>query len=228
MSSIDTTLTERGSRYGDFETHAEHTQAIKQLLIKLMGETKWRALAADQKEALEMIAHKLGRITNGDPHYGDSWHDIAGYAQLVANRLAMPTPVHPFKVGDQVRIAEKIERYAGSPGWNRAMDGMLGKQGEVTNTDDAKGNYKVRVGVESWWFRAADLTRMPEAKDEAEAEAEAKDEAKAEECDCPACKLRKYLDATKVTIVLEEGDDSTTAESALQSLKEAIEKALGK
>jgi hypothetical protein len=26
-------------------------------------------------------------LLNGDPYYADSWVDIAGYAQLVANRL---------------------------------------------------------------------------------------------------------------------------------------------
>ena len=41
----------------------------------------------DQVEALDMICHKIGRIINGDPDYADSWHDIAGYAQLVADRL---------------------------------------------------------------------------------------------------------------------------------------------
>ena len=34
-----------------------------------------------------MICHKIGRILNGDPDYGDSWRDIAGYALLVADRL---------------------------------------------------------------------------------------------------------------------------------------------
>jgi hypothetical protein len=34
-----------------------------------------------------MIAHKIGRIVNGDPRYADSWVDIAGYAKLVADRL---------------------------------------------------------------------------------------------------------------------------------------------
>lgn len=34
-----------------------------------------------------MTAHKLGRILNGDPHYADSWIDIAGYNKLVADRL---------------------------------------------------------------------------------------------------------------------------------------------
>jgi hypothetical protein len=46
------------------------------------------ALAADQQEALDMICHKIGRIVNGDPNYADSWVDIAGYATLVADRLA--------------------------------------------------------------------------------------------------------------------------------------------
>jgi hypothetical protein len=47
----------------------------------------WQRLACDQREAFEMNAHKVGRILNGDPNWPDSWHDIAGYAQLVANRL---------------------------------------------------------------------------------------------------------------------------------------------
>jgi len=34
-----------------------------------------------------MIAHKIGRIINGDPDYDDSWVDIAGYAKLVSDRL---------------------------------------------------------------------------------------------------------------------------------------------
>jgi hypothetical protein len=34
-----------------------------------------------------MICHKLGRIAAGDIDYADSWHDIAGYAKLVEDRL---------------------------------------------------------------------------------------------------------------------------------------------
>ena len=84
MSNIDNTLNERGTRYGDFEDHAFITQDLK----AVMQETpNWDRLKADQKEALEMTAHKIGRILNGDPHYADSWVDIAGYAKLVADRL---------------------------------------------------------------------------------------------------------------------------------------------
>ncbi|MFZ2404544.1 MAG: hypothetical protein WAW41_05360 [Methylobacter sp.] len=95
QQSINDTLTERGLRYGPFDGHAAITQALKRVMvgdIKLMEPdsstkhvpcTNWRKLSPSQKEALEMIAHKIGRILNGDPNYSDSWHDIAGYAQLV-------------------------------------------------------------------------------------------------------------------------------------------------
>lgn len=81
---INATLKERGSRYGKFTDHAQITQSIKEVMYGNVGFSK---LAADQREALEMIAHKIGRILNGDPNYDDSWHDIAGYASLVAKRL---------------------------------------------------------------------------------------------------------------------------------------------
>jgi hypothetical protein len=82
--SLSNTLAERGSRYGDFATHAEVTQRIKQVLQDHPG---WIILNRSQKEAIEMIAHKMGRIINGDPNYADSWHDIAGYATLVEIQL---------------------------------------------------------------------------------------------------------------------------------------------
>jgi hypothetical protein len=44
-------------------------------------------LAFDQREAIDMIIHKLGRIINGNPDKVDSWRDVAGYSTLVADRL---------------------------------------------------------------------------------------------------------------------------------------------
>jgi len=82
---IKETLEQRGNRYGDFIIHAEITQAIKR---QMQDSPNWPDLSSDKKEALEMIAHKIGRILNGDPEYHDSWHDLVGYAQLVASRLA--------------------------------------------------------------------------------------------------------------------------------------------
>jgi hypothetical protein len=84
MSTIDTTLAERGTRYGDFTGHAQITQAIKAAMVDT---PRWKELKDDQKEALEMVAHKIGRILNGDPTYIDSWTDIIGYTRLVEARL---------------------------------------------------------------------------------------------------------------------------------------------
>jgi hypothetical protein len=75
-------LDERGKRYGKFKDHAEISQRLKYVV-----RDRRDVLSDDQREALEMICHKIARILNGDPNYADSWIDIAGYAQLVADRL---------------------------------------------------------------------------------------------------------------------------------------------
>lgn len=81
---IDAILNERGERYGKFTGHARITQHLKAVMF---AHKPRQALDDDMVEALEMIAHKIGRILNGDPLYSDSWRDIAGYAALVADRL---------------------------------------------------------------------------------------------------------------------------------------------
>lgn len=93
MSNVDATLEERGNRYGSFSGHASITQGLK---FVMYSTDKWNNLADDQKEALEMVAHKIGRILNGDPNYIDSWHDIAGYVRLVEQRLESQHNSVPF------------------------------------------------------------------------------------------------------------------------------------
>jgi hypothetical protein len=83
---IDKILDERGKRYGKFMGHAEIAQRLKSTLFTYQS-VRQCALEPDQLEALDMICHKIARILNGDPNYADSWIDIAGYAQLVADRL---------------------------------------------------------------------------------------------------------------------------------------------
>jgi hypothetical protein len=85
-TDIDKTLAERGTRYGTFAGHAEVSQAIKRVMANELAKRN-KQIADDQWEALEMIAHKIARIINGDADYSDSWVDIAGYAKLVADRL---------------------------------------------------------------------------------------------------------------------------------------------
>lgn len=84
--NLTDTLNERGSRYGNFLDHAKVTTDLKFIINRALNDRN-KTLACDQIEALDMICHKIGRIVNGDPNYADSWHDIAGYAQLVADRL---------------------------------------------------------------------------------------------------------------------------------------------
>jgi hypothetical protein len=85
MTDLAATLAERGSRYGDFPSHANITQCLKNVMRNHAG--GWERLDNDHREALEMIAHKIGRILNGDPDYADSWHDIIGYTKLVDDVL---------------------------------------------------------------------------------------------------------------------------------------------
>lgn len=84
--TVDQILDQRGNRYGPFIGHSEVTQGLKAFVRSELA-MRQKALAPDQQEALDMIFHKIGRIINGDANYDDSWVDIAGYAQLVADRL---------------------------------------------------------------------------------------------------------------------------------------------
>lgn len=85
-TNVDAILNARGSRYGNFLDHARVTYKLKEV-ARNFAEEKGKTFAVDQCEAMDMIFHKIGRILNGDPNYADSWIDIAGYAQLVADRL---------------------------------------------------------------------------------------------------------------------------------------------
>lgn len=81
---VDSTITQRGERYGKFKDGSKIMQDLK----NVMRDTpNWEGLSPSQREALEMIQHKIGRILNGDPDYDDNWRDICGYSQLVLDEL---------------------------------------------------------------------------------------------------------------------------------------------
>jgi transposase len=85
-TSIGTVLDERGARYGNFIDQARIAQQLKNV-AHTFAMQQGKTFDVDQAEAIDMILSKLARILNGDPHYADSWIDIAGYAKLVADRL---------------------------------------------------------------------------------------------------------------------------------------------
>lgn len=90
--SVEATLAERGSRYGDFTDHAEIAQDLQDAMRAHTnnGSTVagWHKLSNVQRQALTVIADKIARILSGDPNYADNWHDIQGYAKLVEDRLS--------------------------------------------------------------------------------------------------------------------------------------------
>lgn len=90
MSSVEKTLEVRETRYGDFSENALYAQRIKEIMRITRA---WPTLQPFQREALELIASKIGRMLSGDPNYADNWHDLAGYATLAEQRLgAEPCP----------------------------------------------------------------------------------------------------------------------------------------
>lgn len=78
-------LADREKTHGDYGSHAAITQALKDIM---RSQVSWDSLPENQRETLEMIAHKIGRILAGDPDFRDHWADIAGYATLSADRCS--------------------------------------------------------------------------------------------------------------------------------------------
>lgn len=78
-SEIESTLAERGVRYGSYEEHARVSQNIKRAM---QDSNNWADLPDHTKETFEMLAHKIARTLTGDPSYTDNIHDIQGYAKL--------------------------------------------------------------------------------------------------------------------------------------------------
>ena len=81
MSDI---LNEREKTHGDYYRVAGTSQELKDVMRR--GKN-WKTLDDTQRETLEMISSKIGRILSGNPHEADHWRDIAGYATLVERWL---------------------------------------------------------------------------------------------------------------------------------------------
>ncbi len=91
--SVENTLAERGSRYGDFTDHAELAQELQDVMrgFRKFGPqgqivNPWAKLDSVKRQALTVIADKIARILSGDPNYTDNWRDIQSYAKLAEDR----------------------------------------------------------------------------------------------------------------------------------------------
>ena len=78
------TLKERNKTHGNFAEQSATAQTLKDTMRIEAG---WHNLMPDQREALELSATKISRLLHGDPNHIDGWHDIAGFAMLVEQRL---------------------------------------------------------------------------------------------------------------------------------------------
>lgn len=87
VKDISNTLVVRGRHYGGFEGNARIAQNIKSAM---RDSPNWEEMDCDMKEAMELIASKIGRLLNGNVNHFDGWHDIEGYARLVSSRLKSP------------------------------------------------------------------------------------------------------------------------------------------
>ena len=92
--NIQDTLDERKKTHGDYFTHAETTQLLKEVAAIQVKRVK-KKLKAEHQEALDMIFHKIGRIIAGDPNFEDHWHDIAGYAELARKACSSAPKSNP-------------------------------------------------------------------------------------------------------------------------------------
>ena len=72
-------IAERQTTHGDFATKSAFIQSSKAAMRRAPN---WANLSPAQREALDLIETKRGRILFGDADTLDHWMDIAGYATL--------------------------------------------------------------------------------------------------------------------------------------------------
>jgi len=84
QTSVATTLKSRESSHGNYYFQSALAHMLK---VQIRCTPGYDMLESDMKESLDMICVKISRIIHGNCNEPDHWHDIAGYAQLVQNRL---------------------------------------------------------------------------------------------------------------------------------------------
>jgi len=81
-------IKERQTTHGEYLPKCDTIQNLKNTIRATEG--FWH-LSHDQMESLDLICTKIGRILYGNPDTIDHWDDIAGYAQLISQRLVHET-----------------------------------------------------------------------------------------------------------------------------------------
>ena len=80
----ETVVPNRDRQHGGMQAVGDVSQLIKGAM---RDGRNWERLSCGYCEALDMIAHKIGRVLSGaDPHDPQHWEDIAGYAQAAMRK----------------------------------------------------------------------------------------------------------------------------------------------
>lgn len=83
------TLNEREVTHGDYQHTAKVAEKIKTVIHLNFPDKHGLDM---QKHSLDLIATKMARLLCGDINCLDSWEDIAGYANLISERLKQKAP----------------------------------------------------------------------------------------------------------------------------------------
>ena len=81
MTTTEKLLNERRETHGDYTEVARVAQAFRNIMRDTQG---WACMNDTQREALDSMASKFGRLGSGDPNFRDHWDDVAGYATLAS------------------------------------------------------------------------------------------------------------------------------------------------
>lgn len=86
MTQPEPTIPNRDHQHGGIEAVGETSQSLKQTMRL---SPNWRKLTNGEREALDLVAHKIARILSGaDPHDSQHWEDVAGYPMAVLRERA--------------------------------------------------------------------------------------------------------------------------------------------
>lgn len=81
MNSLNTTLSQRGAIYGDYEEGSQFIANIMEEMEAARKRQGYLPLTEENRVHINYILLKLTRVMI-TPDHVDSWHDLAGYAKL--------------------------------------------------------------------------------------------------------------------------------------------------
>ena len=115
MTPTEKLLSERQETHGDYKEVARIAQTFRDMMRDTQG---WEYMNDTQKEALDSMASKFGRLGSGNPHFRDHWDDIAGYATLASincdsgtDTISRDSCQHShFVAGGPIKVADSFVR----------------------------------------------------------------------------------------------------------------------